>query len=123
MANPNIAAATSIVGHTIVGEITTSLTEVLENAASSNTIVKVNSIVIINDDGSNPADVSATISDASGGSDVDIAKSITVPAQTNLVLISADMRIYLTENKAINLQASANSDLNYCISYEVISQE
>ena len=121
MANPNIAAATSIVGHTIVGEITTSLTEVLENAASSNTIVKVNSIVIINDDGSNPADVSATISDASGGSDVDIAKSITVPAQTNLVLISADMRIYLTEDKALNLQASANSDLNYCISYDVIS--
>ena len=121
MANPNIAAATSIVGHTIVGEITTSLTEVLENAASSNTIVKVNSIVIINDDGSNPADVSATISDASGGSDVDIAKSITVPAQTNLVLISADMRIYLTEDKALNLQASALSSLAFCISYEVIS--
>ena len=29
---------------------------------------------------------------------------------------------YLTEDKALNIQASANSDLNYCISYEVISQ-
>ena len=116
----NIAAATSIVGHTIVGEITTSLDEVLDNQSATE-LVKVNSIVIINDDGSNPADVSATISDASGGSDVDIAKSITVPAQTNLVLISADMRIYLTEDKALNLQASALSSLAYCISYEVIS--
>lgn len=116
----NIAAATSIVGHTIVGEITTSLTEVLDNQSATE-LVKVNSIVIINDDGSNSATVSATISDASGAGDVDIAKTIPVPAGTNLVLISADMRIYLTEDKAINLQASANSDLNYCISYEVIS--
>ena len=121
MSNPNIAAATSILGGTVYGSIGTSLTEVLENAASSNAIIKVNSVVIINEDGTNAADVSMTISDASGGSDNFIAKLITVPAKSNLVLISADMRIYLLENKAINLQASAVGDLVYCISYETIS--
>ena len=98
MANPNIAAATSIVGHTIVGEITTSLDEVLDNQSATE-LVKVNSIVIINDNGSNSATVSATISDAGGTGDIDIAKTIPVPAGTNLVLISADMRIYLTQDK------------------------
>ena len=97
MGNPNIAAATSILGGTVYGTVANSLTEVLENAASSNSVLKVNSIVIINIDGTNAADVSATLSDASGGSDVTI------------------------ENKAINLLASAASDLNYVISYETIS--
>ena len=121
MGNPNIAAATSILGGTVYGTVANSLTEVLENAASSNSVLKVNSIVIINIDGTNAADVSATLSDASGGSDVTIAHEITVPAKSNLVLVSADMRIYLLENKAINLLASAASDLNYVISYETIS--
>tara|TARA_R100001086_G_scaffold247142_1_gene180688 strand:+ start:220 stop:585 length:366 start_codon:yes stop_codon:yes gene_type:complete len=121
MANPNIAAATSITGHTITGSLDTSLVEKLENAAGSNTIIKVNSVVIINEHASNDADVSVSISDASGGSDNFIAKLITVPNKTNLVVISADMRIYLTEDKALNLQASALSSLAFCISYEVIS--
>jgi hypothetical protein len=121
MSNPNIAAATSILGGTVYGAIGTSLTEVLENAASSNTIIKVNSIVIINIDGTNAADVTVTLSDASGGSDVTIASAITVPAKSNLVLYSSDTRFYLIENKAINLSASAASDLNYIISYETIS--
>ena len=59
MANPNIASATSILGNTVYGSLSTSLTEVLENAASSNTIVKVNSVVISNVDGTNAADVTA----------------------------------------------------------------
>ena len=117
----NIAAATSIVGKTKVFQMnTTSLDEALENAASSNTVIKINSVVITNLANAD-ADVSGTISDASGGSDVIIAHLITVPAKTNLVLISADMRIYLEENKAINLQASVANRLGYCISYEVIS--
>ena len=61
MANPNIASATSILGNTVYGSLSTSLTEVLENAAGSNTIVKVNSVVISNVDGTNAADVTDKI--------------------------------------------------------------
>ncbi len=50
-----------------------------------------------------------------------IAHLITVPAKSNLVLISKDSGFYLNENKSINLQASAASDLNYLLSYEAIS--
>ena len=122
MANPNISAATSIVAGFNYGLMAdTNLNEVLENAASSGTVIKINSIVIANADGTNAANVSMTISDASGGSDVHLAYQIQVPAKTNLVLVSADMRIYLLENKAVNLQASAANDLSYAISYEVIS--
>lgn len=116
----NIAAATSIVGKTKVFQMnTTSLDEALDNQSATE-LVKINSVVITNLANAD-ADVSGTISDASGGSGVIIAHLITVPAKTNLVLISADMRIYLEENKAINLQASVANRLGYCISYEVIS--
>jgi hypothetical protein len=121
MSNPNIAAATSILGGTNYGLITTSLTEVLENPASSNQIIKINTLVIQNIDGTNAADITATISDANGSSDSSLAKQITVPAKSNLVLISKDISFYLLENKAINLQASAASDLLYLLSYETIS--
>jgi|TARA_R110000824_G_scaffold248330_7_gene437447 hypothetical protein len=122
MSNPNIAAARSILGGTVYGAlVNTSLTEVLENASSSDAIIKVNSIVIINIDAADSANITVTLSDASGGSDVTIAAAIGVPAKSNLVLCSSDTRFYLLENKAINLQASAANDLNYLISYETIS--
>ena len=120
MSNPNIAVATTITGQTVYGAIGTSLVEVLENASSSNKVLKINTLIITNIDGTNAADVTATLSTASGGSDVTIAAAITVPAKSNLVLISKDIGFYLLENKAINLQASAASDLNYLLSYEII---
>tara|TARA_R100001369_G_scaffold37324_1_gene62745 strand:+ start:683 stop:1045 length:363 start_codon:yes stop_codon:yes gene_type:complete len=120
MPNPNIATATSILGGTLYGAIDTSLDEVLENS-SSTLVLKINTLIISNIDGTNAADVSATLSSSAGGTDVFIAHLITVPAKSNLVLISKDISFYLTQNKAINLQASAASDLNYLLSYETIS--
>ena len=122
MGNPNIATATSILGGTAYGLLDTGgLVEVLENAASSNLVLKINTLIISKYDGSNAADISASISDASGGSDRFFAYLITVPAKSNLVLISKDIGFYLLENKAINLHASAANDLNYFLSYETIS--
>ena len=58
MANPNIVNVTSILGETVVGALTTTLTTVLlTNAASSGKVLKVNSVLISNVDGTNSADV------------------------------------------------------------------
>ena len=121
MSNPNIAVASEIYGDTSYGAIGTSLAAIRTNAASSNAIIKINSLIIVNIDGSAAADVTATLSTASGASDVTIAHLITVPAKSNLVLISKDTGFYLLEDKSINLQASAAGDLNYVLGYEVIA--
>jgi len=122
MSNPNIAAATSILGGTAYGSVTSSLAPVVTNAASSNTIIKVNTLIIINKTGASAADVTAQIQTASGGSPTDICINITVPAKSNLVLISKDISFYLLEDRRISVVCAASAtSLNYFVSYETIS--
>ena len=123
MANPNIINATSILGKTVFdADIDTSASELLENAASSGKILKINSLIIANIDGTNAADITATIKNAAGNSTSStIANTVSVPADATLVLISKDTSIYLEEDMSIHLASSAAGDLSGTCSYEEIS--
>ena len=123
MANPNIIYATSIYGKTVFdADIATSTSELLENAASSGKVLKINSLIIANIDGTNAADITVTIESASGGTTYShLAKTISVPADATLVVISKDTSIYLEEDRAIWIAASASGDLSATCSYEEIS--
>ena len=123
MANPNIINATSIYGKTVFdADIATSTSELLENAASSGKVLKINSLIIANIDGTNAADITVTIESASGGTTYShLAKTISVPADATLVVISKDTSIYLEEDRAIWIAASASGDLSATCSYEEIS--
>ena len=91
-------------------------------------ICKINRISCANVDGTNAADVDLFVdglgSGASGvtttGADatVYLAKTVTVPADTTLVLL--DTPIYLMEGDVLKGGASANSDLDLFVSYEVL---
>jgi hypothetical protein len=124
MANPNIVNVTSILGETVVGALTTTLTTVLlTNTASSGKVLKVNSILISNIDGTNAADVTfkLALNELGTSTPVAIASTIAVPADATLSLIDKTNSFYLMENKSLIGGASANSDLEYLISYEVIN--
>ena len=124
MANPNIVNVTSILGETVVGALTTTLTTVLlTNAASSGKVLKVNSVLISNIDGTNAADVTFKLAANELGTStaVAIASTISVPADATLSIIDKTNSFYLMENKSLIGGASANSDLEYLISYEVIN--
>ena len=116
MANPNLVAVTSIYGNSICGALTTTVTTDLLTCAS-NKVIKINSIVIANIDGSNAANVTMGII-KSGGSVVLFASTISVPADATLVLIDKNSSIYLEEGDVLEGGASANGDLTYTISYE-----
>ena len=116
MANPNLVAVTSIYGKSIQGALGTTVTTDLLTCAS-NKLLKVNTIIIANIDGSNAATVTMGIIKASG-SVVLFAKTISVPADATLVLIDKNSSIYLEEGDILEGGASANSDLTYTISYE-----
>ena len=64
--------------------------------------------------GSGSTGVTTTGADAT----VYLAKTITVPADTTLVLL--DTPIYLMEGDVLKGGASANSDLECLVSYEII---
>jgi hypothetical protein len=121
MANPNIVSVTDIKGRTASSAVATTSTDFVTNAASSNKIYKINTIIVSNVDGTNAADATVTFYDASTSSTIHLAKTISVPANSTLVVLSKDTAIYLEEGDKVSGLASAASDLEIIISYEEIS--
>lgn len=120
MSAPNLVNVTSLLGKTITLALTTSAATILNNAASSNKLLKVVSLYVSNVDGANNAD--ATIGyysqDDIGGTQTKIAHTITVPADSTIVLVDKNAPIYLEEDRSIGGLASANSDLEVICSFE-----
>lgn len=121
MAAPNIVSLTSLYGKSTGGALTTSSSDLLSNAPSSGTVIKVNSIYVSNVDGTNSADATILFYDASSAGARSLAKAIPVPAQTTLLALDKNGTIYLEEGDKIQGQASADGDLEYIISWEEIS--
>jgi hypothetical protein len=124
MAAPNVVNVATITGKTAVTSLTTTnATLVVENPASSNKVFKINSLIVSNVDGSSAADVTIGLysEDNIGGTATEIVKTVSVPADASLVVISKDTSIYLEEDKSIGATASAANDLKVVCSYEEIS--
>ena len=119
MANPNMASASTITGHNAVAQLTTGTTSLITNGASSGKIIKIESVIVSNVDGTNAADVSAWVLKSSVA--YNIASTISVPADATMVLVSRDTTIYLMEGDTFQMTASASSDLEVVASYEEIS--
>ena len=127
MANPNIVSVTSIKGESVGFNLSATTTTTLMTVASDK-VVKVNRITVANVDGTNAADVTISITKANftpdGISNFDtsgtffIAKTISVPADSTLVLL--DTPIYLMEGDVLKGGAGAASDLDLFVSYESI---
>tara|TARA_Y100000310_G_C20352302_1_gene654948 strand:+ start:47 stop:439 length:393 start_codon:yes stop_codon:yes gene_type:complete len=127
MANPNILSVSSIYGGNAGWNLSNTLDATLLTVAAEK-IVKINRITCANVDGSNDANLNLLIdgmgSGASGvtttGADatVYIAKTVAVPADATLVV--SDTPIYLMEGDVLKGGASAASDLDLFISYEVL---
>tara|TARA_B100000287_G_scaffold407845_1_gene433653 strand:- start:3740 stop:4102 length:363 start_codon:yes stop_codon:yes gene_type:complete len=120
MANPNIAGLSNIYGKVAGQAVTTSATAIVTNSNSSGKIYKITSLIISNVDGTNNAEITATVY-KNQSTEYHLAKSISVPAKATLVVISKDTTIYLEENDSIRLTASANSDLEAVCAWEEVS--
>ena len=128
MANPNIVNVTSIYGGNASWNLSNTLTATLLTVASD-VIVKVNTILCANVDGTNDAQlnlyidgVGTTVTGVTGTSlatAIYLAKTVNVPADDSLVVI--DKPIYLMEADILKGGASASSDLDLFMSYEVIN--
>ena len=129
MANPNIVNVTSIYGGNASWNLSNTLTATLLTV-SADVLVKVNSIIVANVDGTNDATLNLyidglTTSGITGVSGTSmataayLAKTVNVPADDILVVI--DKPIYLMENDILKGGASAASDLDLFMSYEVIN--
>ena len=124
MAAPNIVNVSTITGKTDQYALTTtSQTNVLSNAASSNTVFKVNMIQVANVDGSNACDVTVDVHSAAsgGGTAFSLVSTVSVPADASLVVLDKSTAIYLEEDMSITATAGTANDLEVVVSYEEIS--
>jgi hypothetical protein len=127
VSNPNIVNVTTIYGNTSTNLISSTAdpfaTALVNNAAGSNKVYKVNSIVVANVDGSSAADITIKIfsQDDLGGTGTAIASTISVPADATLIVTDKTTSFYLLEDKSIGATASAANDLVVTCSWEEIN--
>tara|TARA_R110000868_G_scaffold81755_1_gene231238 strand:- start:45 stop:404 length:360 start_codon:yes stop_codon:yes gene_type:complete len=119
MAAPNIVNVATIKGNTAVLAVTTAAADIVANAASSGKVYKINTVIVSNVDGTNAADITGSL--YRSGTEWNFASTISVPADSTLVLIDKSTALYLEEGDAIRLTASATGDLEAICSYEEIS--
>ena len=117
MAAPNIVNVTSIYGKTMGAALGVTLTTNILTCPA-NKVLKINSIIVANVDGTNNADASVTFYDSSAAVGYRLASTVTVPADSTLVVLGKDSPIYLEESDEIRAGASASGDLEIVISYE-----
>jgi hypothetical protein len=117
MAAPNIVNVTSIYGKTMGAALSTTVTTSILTCATDK-VLKINSIIIANVDGTNNADATVYFYDSSATARYALAFTVTVPADSTLVVLGKDSPIYLEEADRIEAGASAVSDLEIIISYE-----
>jgi hypothetical protein len=127
MANPNIVNVAAIYGNTSTNLISSTAdpfaTALVNNAASSGKVYKINSIVVANVDGTSAADITIKIfsQDDLGGTGTAIASTISVPADASLIVTDKTTSFYLLEDKSIGATASAANDLVVTVSWEEIN--
>ena len=125
MSNPNLASATA----TIYGVTayltpgTTAATVLLSNAATSNTVMKINQIVAANVTGSAAVNVTVAINNlaAGAGTAFPVASIVSVPQAASLIVVDKTTAIYLMENSSITVTSGTSSGITYSISYELIA--
>ena len=126
MANPNIVSVATINGGSLGLHLTTS--EVALITVTAEYLIKVNSILVANVDGTNAATCDVRVVKLNvtplGITNLDtsgtfyIAKTVNVPADDILVVV--DTPFYLMETDVLQAKASAASDLDLFVSYDVI---
>ena len=123
MSNPNIVNVSAIYGNVNSASLTTtSATSLASNAASSGTILKIDSIVVANTTAS-AANITINVYSAAslGGTAYPIASAISVPANSTLIVTDKSTAFYLMENMSVGATAGTASALVATITWEQIS--
>lgn len=131
MANPNIAALTTLTGNTTyLTPSGTSAVVLLPNAASSGQVFRINQIVAANVNGSTAVNTTVSIytngavaqgSAPSGGTAYPVVSAVSVPAGASLIVVDKTTQLYLMEGTSITVTSGTASGITYSISYEVIA--
>ena len=93
----------------------------VDNPANSNYVYRINSIIAANDNGSSAGDITVSITDAEngGGTGYKLAHTVSVAADSTLVILDRASSIYLPEDRSI-VVTGTNNAVDVICSYEKI---
>ena len=123
MANPNLVNVTSIYGKVDGHALTTDAISASGSAVivcGADQLYKINSIIVANVDGASSVDIDVAVS-LSGDARFYLAKTVALPADSTLVVVGKDSPIYLEEGDELEARASAASDAELVVSYEILN--
>jgi Fe-S cluster assembly iron-binding protein IscA len=124
MAAPNIVGITTLVGFsTFTTLANTNATSIVSNAAASNKVLKVTSVIVSNTGDSNTEYCHVSLNDmaAGGGSNRYIQKNVGIETGTAQVVIDRASAVYLEENQSLVVQSNTRSNVfDVIASYEEI---
>lgn len=117
MAAPNIVNVTTIYGKTQYQQLTTTLSNVITNGATSGNVVKVNDVLVAN---YTTSSIQTNVVIGRGSSVYYLAGNMAVPANSTLVVVAKDSSIYMEEGDYLQANASSATAAQVSCSYEVI---
>jgi hypothetical protein len=118
MSNPNIFSSTELYGKSGGASITTTESTLISNSSGSGKILKIFMLQVANTNGGNTAEVTLVLYKNSVA--FNLVKSIPVPTDSSIVILSKDNQVYLEENDLLKIYGSA-SNLDVVYSYEELS--
>lgn len=118
MAAPNLLSTTTVTGKTALATLSTVTSNVITNSASSSTVDKLNNVILSNYTASV---VTANIMINRSSTLYYIGGTVSIPANSTLVLLGKDTSIYLEEGDVVQANVSANSSVSFTASYELMS--
>lgn len=123
MSAPNIVNVASIIaGYAALAPANIIANVLLNNSPGSNSVVKVNSLLITNiTDSAVPTTVSINTLATGAGTNYRIAYNIYVPSGASLQLVDKGNFLYLTEDTSIVVTSGTSAALEYVAVYETIS--
>lgn len=117
MAAPNLLTSTNVEGKTALAILSTVTSNVITNGSSSNSVAKLNSIVLSN---SSASVVYANVVINRSATAYFLSGNVSIPANSTLVLLGKDTSLYLEEGDVMQANVSANSSISISASYELI---
>ena len=121
MPAPNIVNVSTIIARTSATSSlqSGSLTAILTNPAASNKVFKINSVTVSNKNLA--ANTSIDLAIQSASTDYFLARRVTVPISSSVILVGRENSIYLEEGVSIRGFASQTSSLDVIIGYEELN--
>lgn len=118
MAAPNLLTSTTVTGKTALATLSTVTANVITNSSSSNSVSKLNNIVLSNYSSSA---VTANVMVNRSASVYYVGGQVAIPANSTLVLLGKDTSLYLEEGDVLQANVSANTSVSMSASYELMS--